>query len=189
MRDVAIYNAATNTTSVVDHLVYDPFGQVTTQSSSSPANQPQNTYEGMWQDPTTGLDYADGVWYDPVDGVLPGGGPQADGGGGAPGAGPNVNPPTYNGPTTPPGLPPGPSWPIRPPSSGVSRGGMPGAAPDPFRAPPAVGMKVRTPGSGGGRPQRQRLEFPGIYVYRNHPAPPDPPRPPLADGLVLPWWG
>jgi hypothetical protein len=67
IRDVAVYNSSTHTTSIADHLVYDPFGQMTYQSNS--ANQPQFTYEGMWQDPVTGLDLSSpSAWYDPSTG-------------------------------------------------------------------------------------------------------------------------
>ena len=58
VRDVAQYNGTT--TSVVDHLVYDAFGQITSQSSSLPANQPRFTYNGMRYDCVSGF-YDDGL--------------------------------------------------------------------------------------------------------------------------------
>ena len=68
VRDVAQYNASTQTTSVVNHLVYASYGQIASQTNS--ADRPTFMYDGMWQDPTTGLDYDDARWYDPVDGVF-----------------------------------------------------------------------------------------------------------------------
>jgi len=66
VRDVARY--ANGTTSVVDHLVYDAFGQLTWQSSSS--NQPRFTYAGMRSDAVSGLYYDNARWYDPANGVF-----------------------------------------------------------------------------------------------------------------------
>jgi hypothetical protein len=43
--DVAQYNSGTNTTTVVDHLKYDAFGKITSQSNS--AFQPLFAYTGM----------------------------------------------------------------------------------------------------------------------------------------------
>ena len=79
VRDVAEYNAATQTTSVVNHLVYASYGQITSQTNS--AYRPTFTYTGMWQDPTTGLDYDDARWYDVVDGVFGSQDPLGFGGG------------------------------------------------------------------------------------------------------------
>ncbi len=66
VRDVAHFDGTT--TSVVDHIIYDCFGQITSQTT--PANQPTFTYDGMWQDPTSKLDYDDARWYDPANGVF-----------------------------------------------------------------------------------------------------------------------
>ena len=79
VRDVAEYNAATQTTSVVNHLVYASYGQITSQTNST--YQPTFTYTGMWQDPTTGLDYDDARWYNVVDGVFGSQDPLGFGGG------------------------------------------------------------------------------------------------------------
>ena len=68
VRDVAEYSVSTQTTSVVNHLVYDPFGHITSQTNA--AYRPTFMYDGMWQDPTTGLDYDHARWYDAVDGVF-----------------------------------------------------------------------------------------------------------------------
>ncbi len=55
-------------TDVLDNLVYDSFGQLTSQSNSS--YQPGFTYDGAWQDPLTGLSLTGGTWYDAVDSVF-----------------------------------------------------------------------------------------------------------------------
>ena len=65
VRDVARF--AAGTTSVVDHLVDDAFGQVTWQSSAT--NQPTFMYQGMWQDPATGLSSTPTRIYDPATGT------------------------------------------------------------------------------------------------------------------------
>ena len=77
VRDVAQYSSGT--TGIKDHLVYDSFGQETSQTHS--AYQPIFTYDGMWQDPNTGLDYDHARWYDAVDGVFASQDPLAFGGG------------------------------------------------------------------------------------------------------------
>ena len=77
VRDVAQY--ASGTTSIKDHLVYDSFGQETLQTHS--AYQPIFTYDGMWRDPNTGLDYDHARWYDAADGVFASQDPLAFGGG------------------------------------------------------------------------------------------------------------
>jgi len=52
---------------VVDHLVYDAFGQITSQTA--PGSQPRFAYDGDQLDSTSGL-YDDGSqWYDPAAGV------------------------------------------------------------------------------------------------------------------------
>ncbi len=66
VRDVAQY--AISVTSVVDHLVYDSFGQITWQSNSS--YQPRFTYAGMQFDAASGLYYDNARWYDPVNGLF-----------------------------------------------------------------------------------------------------------------------
>ena len=53
VRDVVQYSGGA--TSPVDHLVYDCFGQIASQTQ--PANQPRFTYTGMRLDPVTGLYY------------------------------------------------------------------------------------------------------------------------------------
>ena len=78
VRDVVQYNGGA--TSVVNHLVYDSFGQITSQTPG--AAQPTFTYTGMWQDPTTRkLDKAALRWYDTVDGVFGSQDPLGFGGG------------------------------------------------------------------------------------------------------------
>ena len=64
---------------MVNHLVYASYGQITSQTNS--AYRPTFTYDGMWQDPTTGLDYDDARWYDAVDGVFGSQDPMGFGGG------------------------------------------------------------------------------------------------------------
>jgi RHS repeat-associated protein len=63
VRDVAQYNSGTNTTSVVDHLKLDSFGNITAQSNS--ANQPLFAFTGQLFDAATGLYYDHARWYDP----------------------------------------------------------------------------------------------------------------------------
>src|SRR5579872_1530703 len=63
IRDVAQYNSGTNTTTIVDHLKFDSFGNVTAQSN--PANQPLFAFTGMLLVPETGLYYDHARWYDP----------------------------------------------------------------------------------------------------------------------------
>ena len=142
VRQVAIYDVGTNTTSVLDHIVYDPFGQVAWQSS--PSNQPAFTYGGMWQDPVTGLDFnaGSGTWYDAVDAVFAGGGPSSAGGGGGPRT--NSYPPVSNGPGNPPG-PAGFNLPGRRNSS------LPGVFPNPDWNVAGVGTLRRS----GGRERRR----------------------------------
>ena len=60
--------STTAPTSVVNHLVYASYGQIASQTNS--AYRPTFMYDGMWQDPTTGLDKAGVRWYDTVDGVF-----------------------------------------------------------------------------------------------------------------------
>jgi RHS repeat-associated protein len=62
-RDVAQYNSGTNTTSVVDHLKFDSFGNITAQSNS--ANQPLFAFTGQMWDSDVGLYWYHARWYDP----------------------------------------------------------------------------------------------------------------------------
>jgi RHS repeat-associated protein len=64
VRDVVDYNAATDTTSVVNHLKYDSFGTITSQTNS--ALQPLLAWTGRYRDPDTGLQWNLNRWYDPV---------------------------------------------------------------------------------------------------------------------------
>ena len=64
VRDVA--QLSDGSTSVIDHLIYDSFGQLSHQSSSG--NQPRFTYTGSYVDPATGLQYNGARWYDPSNG-------------------------------------------------------------------------------------------------------------------------
>src|SRR5262249_34886615 len=57
------YNSGTDTTSIVDHLKYDSFGNITSQSNS--AFQPLFGYTGQLFDKDTGLQYNLARWYDP----------------------------------------------------------------------------------------------------------------------------
>jgi RHS repeat-associated protein len=66
VRDVAQYNAGSNATSVVDHLVYSAFGAITHQTPGATA--PLFTYTGQLYDPITGLYYYSARWYDPATG-------------------------------------------------------------------------------------------------------------------------
>jgi len=63
IRDVVQYNSGTDTTTVVDHLIYDSFGNITSQSNS--AFQPLFAYTGMLLDGGSGFYYDHARWYDP----------------------------------------------------------------------------------------------------------------------------
>jgi RHS repeat-associated protein len=65
VRDVAQLSG--DTTSVVDHLLYDSFGQLSSQTDSD--YQPRFLYTGAQLDPLTNLYYNRARWYDPADGV------------------------------------------------------------------------------------------------------------------------
>ena len=67
-RDVAAYDTVLGTTSIADHLVYDGFGNLTSQTPS--AVQPRFTYTGQRFDSLTGLDYDGARWYDAVNGLF-----------------------------------------------------------------------------------------------------------------------
>ena len=60
--DVIQYNSTTDTTTVVDHLIYDAFGKITSQSNS--AYQPIVAYTGQLWDADAGLYYYHARWYD-----------------------------------------------------------------------------------------------------------------------------
>ena len=77
VRDVAQFNSGTTT--VVDHLVFDSSGQLTSQSNS--AYQPRITYQGMWLDPASDLYYDKARWYNAVDSVFMSPDPLGFGGG------------------------------------------------------------------------------------------------------------
>ena len=62
IRDVATYSGST----IKDHLVYDSFGTILSQSSSQ--YQPRFTYTAQELDSATGLYYDSARWYDPRNG-------------------------------------------------------------------------------------------------------------------------
>ena len=80
VRDVVQFNGTA--TIEKDHLVYDSFGQITSQSSAT--DQPTFTSYGLWQDPTTAIDKTATRWYTAVDAVFLSQDPT--------GLGPDVNP-------------------------------------------------------------------------------------------------
>jgi RHS repeat-associated protein len=61
IRDVVQYNSGTNTTTIVDHLEYNSFGVITSQSNS--AYQPLFAYTGQMWDAIAGLYYYHARWY------------------------------------------------------------------------------------------------------------------------------
>jgi RHS repeat-associated protein len=63
IRDLVHYNALTGTTSVVNHVRYDTFGQIVGQTNS--AFQPFFAYTGREWDPAVGLYFYRARWYDP----------------------------------------------------------------------------------------------------------------------------
>ena len=63
VRDVAKYNSGTDTTTVVNHLKYDSFGNITDQSNST--YSPRFTYTNREWDADIGLFYYRARWYDP----------------------------------------------------------------------------------------------------------------------------
>ena len=63
VRDLATYNAATGTTTVVNHIVYDSFGNVVSQSNAAAAACLFG-YTGQMFDQDTGLSYDLNRWYD-----------------------------------------------------------------------------------------------------------------------------
>ncbi|MGE5192037.1 MAG: RHS repeat-associated core domain-containing protein, partial [Deltaproteobacteria bacterium] len=60
---MAQYNAGTDTTTVVDHLKYDSFGNIISQTNA--AYQPQSAYTGQVWDSDAGLYWYHARWYDP----------------------------------------------------------------------------------------------------------------------------
>ena len=63
IRDLVQYNATTGTTSVVNHVRYDTFGQIVGQTNSQ--FQPWFAYTGREWDPAAGLYLYRARWYDP----------------------------------------------------------------------------------------------------------------------------
>jgi RHS repeat-associated protein len=63
IRDLVQYNAATGTTTVVNHVRYDTFGQIVGQTNT--AFQPYFAYTGREWDPAVGLYFYRARWYDP----------------------------------------------------------------------------------------------------------------------------
>ena len=63
VRDVVKYDAGTGTTSVVNHLKYDAFGTITSQSNA--AYDPRFTYTGREWDADAGAYYYRTRWYGP----------------------------------------------------------------------------------------------------------------------------
>jgi RHS repeat-associated protein len=79
VRDVVEYSSEAGAGVVVNHLVYDSPGQVTSQTNSAYA--PTVMYAGMHLDPDTGLYYDNARWYDAVDAVCASQDPLGFGGG------------------------------------------------------------------------------------------------------------
>ena len=63
IRDLVQYNATTGTTTVVNHVRYDTFGQIVSQTNSQ--FQPWFAYTGREWDPAAGLYFYRARWYDP----------------------------------------------------------------------------------------------------------------------------
>ena len=63
IRDVARYDSGTDTTTVVDHLTYDAFGEIISQTNSSA--EPHFAFTGRDWDPDSNLYYYRARWYDP----------------------------------------------------------------------------------------------------------------------------
>ena len=64
VRDLATYNAQTGTASIVDHVIYDGYGKVA--SDTSPSNGCLFKFTARPTDPATGLQNNGRRWYDPV---------------------------------------------------------------------------------------------------------------------------
>ena len=72
IRDLATYNAQTGVTSIVNHRVYDSFGNLVSQVNPA-TGQPAAVdcvfgYTGKYFDTATGLQYNIECWYDPATG-------------------------------------------------------------------------------------------------------------------------
>jgi RHS repeat-associated protein len=86
VRDVA--QSASGVTTIVDHVIFDSFGQATQGPGFTSDPLPEFTYNGTWQDPATGLNKMGKRWDDAVDDVFASqdpaglkGGPNGFGGG------------------------------------------------------------------------------------------------------------
>jgi RHS repeat-associated protein len=86
VRDVAQYSGGVTT--IVDHVIFDSFGQATQGPGFTSDPLPEFTYNGTWQDPATGLNKMGKRWDDAVDDVFASqdpaglkGGPNGFGGG------------------------------------------------------------------------------------------------------------
>ncbi len=66
VRDVVQYNASTGNTDILDHILYDAFGNVVSQTDA--ADQPAFLFAGEMYDSNTGLYYDHERWYDPETG-------------------------------------------------------------------------------------------------------------------------
>jgi RHS repeat-associated protein len=66
VRDLAVYDAATGTTTIINHRVYDAFGNLTSQTNA--AVDCLFGYAGQMFDQNTGLVYSRARWYDPATG-------------------------------------------------------------------------------------------------------------------------
>ena len=62
IRDVAVYDAGQDDTNVVNHLAYDSFGNIASQSN--PSQAPRGTFTGQQWDADAGMYYYGGRWYD-----------------------------------------------------------------------------------------------------------------------------
>jgi RHS repeat-associated protein len=69
VRDLAVYNASTGTTTIVDHRVYDAFGNLVSQTNPATGTAAAVDclfgYTGQMFDQYTGLQYNRLRWYDP----------------------------------------------------------------------------------------------------------------------------
>jgi RHS repeat-associated protein len=68
VRDVVQYSD--DTTSSVDHVIYDAFGNAAQGAGFTSDPLPTFTYDGTWQDPQTNLNPMGARWYDAVDAVF-----------------------------------------------------------------------------------------------------------------------
>jgi RHS repeat-associated protein len=68
VRDVAQYSGGATT--IVDHVIFDSFGQATQGPGFTSDPLPEFTYNGTWQDPNTGLNKMGLRWDDAVDDVF-----------------------------------------------------------------------------------------------------------------------